>query len=144
MILAFSACSPTQEREEMPNPMEKKESLEAINDQLGFSFDSLPDGAKDLTYFTIGQSTAQASFILDSIEYTSRKGPISDVDISGVYTNFAKGQTIMDDRDHLVFYQYNDNKEGLATWQTDSHSYSLLCMEGFDLETMKAIVNAIS
>lgn len=144
MVITFSACTTNNQEAEITNPMEKKESLAAIEEQLGFTFTSLPDVADDLTYFTIAQTTAQASFIDDSLEYTTRKGPITDVDISGVYTNFANGQTIMDERDNVVFYQYNDNKEGLATWQTDNHSYSLLCLEDFDLQTMKKLVNAIS
>ncbi len=144
MLISFSACTAKDQEAEITNPMAEKESLAAIEEQIGFTFDSLPNGADDLTYFTIAQATAQVSFIYDSLEYTSRKGPITDVDISGVYTNFANGQTIMDERDNLIFYQYNDNKEGLATWQTDSYSYSLLCLEDFDLDTMKNLVNAIS
>lgn len=146
LILAFSGCSAPEQQvpAEIPNPMTQVASLEAINDQLGFTFETLPKEAENLIYFTIADTIAQADFMLDSLDYAARKGPLSDEDISGVYLTFANGQTVMDQRNNTVFYEYNDNGEGRATWSNDNYDYSVFCPVGFDLETMKKIVNAIS
>lgn len=142
IIFLFSACSPAEE--EMKNPMEEMASLDAIEEQLGFTFESLPKDAENINYFTIARTIAQADFLLDSIDYTARKALISEDDISGVYLNLENGQTMIDDRGNNVFYEYNKNGEGLATWSDDTYDYSLFCPKGFDLETLESIVQSIS
>jgi hypothetical protein len=145
LMLALTGCTQSQDsaasQENLPNPMVEMTSLEAINDRLGFTFDSLPAPATDSVYYVIADTIAEADLNFEEKAFTIRKAKRSEEDISGVYTQFNHGQTITDSRGNTVFYQYNDGAEGLATFSTTDYDYSVYTAENFDLNVMQVVVN---
>ncbi|WKY46901.1 hypothetical protein Q5O24_11105 [Eubacteriaceae bacterium ES3] len=148
LILALTGCSQSDQsestEESLPNPMTEISSLEAINESLGFTFDSLPEPSSDSSYYLIADTIAQVDLTFEGISFTIRKAKRSDEDISGVYTQFDHGETITDSRGNAVFYQYNDGAEGLATFSTTDYDYSVFTSDGFDLNVIQAAVNSLS
>jgi len=148
LMLALTGCTQSQDSDEsqenLPNPMTEMASLEAINDSLGFTFDSLPEPATDSVYYVIADTIAQVDLNFEEKAFTIRKAKRSEEDISGVYTQFNHGETITDSRGNAVFYQYNEDAEGLATFSTTDYDYSVYTTENFDLNVMQTVVNSLS
>lgn len=155
--LSFSGCSgtvqqPSQQpvepttstKPEIPNPMTERASLLEIQDAIGFTFDTLPENATDVKYFTIADNLAQADLTVTGVSYTVRKGDNSIENVSGVYNSFKSSETKPNAAGAVVLYQTNLDGTGLATWSAGNYVYSVYCESGYDFNAMTGIVNGVS
>jgi hypothetical protein len=134
----------TSTKPEVPNPMSEWASLSEIQEAIGFTFDSLPENATDVKYYTIADNLAQADLTSNGVKYTVRKGASSITNVSGVYTSFKSSETKPNAAGAIVLYQTNLDGTGLATWAAGNYLYSVYCESGYDFNAMESIVNGVS
>lgn len=89
LLCLFAACGKDEEQSgavmpNTPNPMSETDA-DGLADKLGVSFNAV-EGADDVAYYIINNTTAEMQFKRDDVDFTARvQAAVSFTDISGMF-----------------------------------------------------------
>lgn len=126
----------------LENPMKPVDGVEAFT-KLDVYMNP-PDGAKEVTYYTIGKKIAQIDFALDGIEYTYR-GSTLEEDISGINEEFVGDPLKITTKGGAeIQIKATTSDARIATWKNSGASYCLLAAKDAKGESMAVLSQQIA
>lgn len=142
LLLLISSCAP-----EPGQPLNESsvdvESLEMLSNQIGFSV-TLPEDARNTSFFIINDVIAQVTFAYEGIAYTFRASKIySGQSLYGMYDNFSSETTFtLTDNTEAVNSVFKDGAN-LVTWFDAGVYKSLYCTKNISENTFITICDSL-
>lgn len=150
LCLTLAACGKPADdgNTEIPNPMTEAASAAELKEKLGVTLDA-PEGAENVTYYTISDTIAHVAFTLDGVEYTARGAAASyEGDISGANYDWEDEQLGIElDTAGLGLSITVKTAVGegcrLASWSVGEYNYTLFTAEAVSDEVITGVATAV-